>query len=143
MGTFQPCERYPAQETEYQNAEAGPSTPAPPQRQGVGVPTSSPGRMIPETTVYAETNQTIEEEDRGLVRKFYHPHIPHATDWSNRRQESEDEDSDVVRPGPSKDSQKQHDQRALRCFVKKWKGFRSLPSLNTALTRERLPQQTK
>ena len=58
---------------------------------------SSPGRRLPETT-YANKNTIATEEDRVLVSNSYHPHIPHATDRLNRRQEFEDTDSDVPRP---------------------------------------------
>jgi hypothetical protein len=56
---------------EYGNAEAGPSTFAPPPFPYIGRPTLQPsGGMTSETTTDAETNQTLTEEDKVTVSNF-------------------------------------------------------------------------
>ena len=121
------------------NAEAGPSTMTPRQKRHAGVPTSSSGRILPETTAYANKITTTTEEDRVLVSNFYHPYIPRVADRSNGRQEFEDTDSDVPRPDRRK---RQKDGKKLCDFVKRWKGLTSC-SLNKALACEKVSQGTK
>ena len=81
-GRFQPYGRSRTRPNEHRNAEAGPSTLAPPPIPHVGPPTPQPSGGISETTADAE-NQTISEEDKAPVSDFYCSHIPHVTEWSS------------------------------------------------------------
>jgi len=73
-----PYERFRVRQSEHRNAEAGPSTLAPPPIPYVGPPTLQPsGGVISETTANAEV-QTTAEEDKAPVSNFYCSHIPRA-----------------------------------------------------------------
>ena len=77
---FRPYETPGARSNEYTNAEAGPSTLAPPFVPYVVTPATYPSGGLSEATADAEYNLTITEEDAAPVSNFYRPHIPHVTD---------------------------------------------------------------
>ena len=64
------------------NAEAGPSTLAPPHFPYVDWTTSQPSGGRSETTADAEQHQTLTEEDRATVSNFYCSRVPRVTEWS-------------------------------------------------------------
>jgi hypothetical protein len=67
----------PIRPTQNTNAEAGPSTLAPPTPP-VGSPTTQPSGGTSEAAADATNNQTSAVEDKAQVSHFYHPRIPRA-----------------------------------------------------------------
>ena len=64
------------------NAEAGPSTLAPPHIPSVGLPTTQPSGRSFGVTAVAERDIQNAEENETPVSDFYRSHIPRASDWS-------------------------------------------------------------
>ena len=77
MRQFQPYWTPHARSNEHINAEAGPSTLAPPL---VAPLTIHPSGGSPETTADAENNEIDTEEDEAPVSNFYCSHVPRVTE---------------------------------------------------------------
>ena len=79
---FQPYGTSRAHTTGYTNAEAEPTTLAPPSIARVASPTQQPSGGISETTAVAEKQHNNIEEDKIPVSNFYRSHIPHVAEQS-------------------------------------------------------------
>ena len=79
-GRFQPYGMFHTHSNEYWNAEADPSALVAPPATYVDPSVPQPSGGISETTADAETNQTLTEEDKVPVSKFYCSRIPHVTE---------------------------------------------------------------
>ena len=75
---FQPNWTPSARSNEYTNAEAGPSTLAPPLVPYVAPQATHPSGGLSEATADAERIQPTAEEDTAPVSDFYCSYIPHA-----------------------------------------------------------------
>ena len=80
VGCFQPYQTHPARASGYVNAQAGPSTVAPPRIPLVGRPTKRPLRKKPEISANAEQQNQTTEENKVPVSGFYRSRIPRAVD---------------------------------------------------------------
>jgi hypothetical protein len=79
---FQPYGTSRTRAIEYANAEAGPSTLAPPPVPYLGPPAPEPsGGLLSETSADAEQPIPISENDEVPVSALYRSHIPHKTEW--------------------------------------------------------------
>ena len=131
---FQPYETYHARSNDHRNAEAGPSTLAPPSVSYPAPPATYPSGGSPEAAADAEKTHQITEDDTAPVSNFYCSHIPHVTGGSFRRQTTK-------RPrGTGKPRnwriQHQKDARKLCLWAQGWKSLRKLPTQTRALDSE-------